>query len=100
MKLPAALAELIGAGTNAVIGVEPTIDTTELGTQVLVDSGETLVLGGIFRMNQTEQENKVPFLGNIPIIGNAFKNTLTNTEKQEILIFITPKIIDENFTSR
>lgn len=85
---------------DLVFGGEPTIDTTELGTQVLVDSGETLVLGGIFRMNQTETENKVPFLGDLPIVGNAFKNTLTNTEKQEILIFITPRIIDENFTSR
>jgi len=85
---------------DLVFGGEPTIDTTELGTQVLVDSGETLVLGGIFRMNQTEQENKVPFLGDLPIVGNAFKNTLTKTEKQEILIFITPKIIDENFSSR
>jgi len=85
---------------DLVFGGEPTIDTTELGTQVLVNSGETLVLGGIFRMNQTESEDKVPFLGDIPIFGNAFKNTLTNTEKQEILIFITPRIIDENFTSR
>ncbi len=85
---------------DLVFGGEPTIDTTELGTQVLVDSGETLVLGGIFRMTQTESEDKVPLLGDLPIVGNAFKNTLTNSEKQEILIFITPKIIDENVTSR
>lgn len=78
----------------------PTIDITELQTQVLVDNGETLVLGGIFQMTTTDSVNKVPVLGDIPIIGNAFKNTITAEEKQELLIFITPKILDESYSAR
>ena len=83
-----------------VFGGEPTIDVTELQTQVLVDNGETLVLGGIFQMTLTDDENKVPFLGDLPLLGRAFKNTLKSQEKQEILIFITPKIISENYGVR
>ena len=79
-----------------VFGGEPTIDVTELETQVLVDDGQTLVLGGIFRSNSTDSINKVPFLGDIPFVGRAFQNKLVNQTKQEVLIFITPKILSDN----
>lgn len=85
---------------DLIFGGEPTIDVTELTTQVLVDNGETLVLGGIFQMTSNDTEEKVPFLSDIPFIGRAFKNTVTAQEKQEILIFITPKILSENYSAR
>ena len=83
-----------------VFGGEPTIDVTELETQVLVDNGETLVLGGIFQMTVTDDEDKVPLFGDLPFLGRAFKNTVKSQEKQEVLIFITPRIISENYGAR
>lgn len=85
---------------SLVFGGEPTIDITELETQVLVDNGETLVLGGIFQMTTNDSENKVPLLGDLPFLGRAFKNTVKSQEKQEILIFITPKILSEDYSAR
>ncbi|MGQ9425030.1 type IV pilus secretin PilQ [Gilvimarinus sp. F26214L] len=73
----------------------PTIDVTQIETQVLVKDGETVVLGGIY---QTEQQNgvtKVPFFGDIPYLGRLFKQTVNRTNKRELLIFITPKIMAE-----
>lgn len=74
-------------------GFVPTIDTTELQTQVLVKNGETVVLGGVFRTEQLESEDKVPFLGDIPYVGRLFKRSLTSQTKVETLIFITPRIL-------
>ena len=85
---------------DLVFGGEPVIDINELRTQVLVDNGETLVLGGIFQTNIINDESKVPVLGDIPILGRAFKHTVVNEEKQEVLFFITPKILAENLTAR
>jgi len=85
---------------DLVFGGEPAIDINELRTQVLVGNGETLVLGGIFQTNIINDESKVPVLGDIPIIGRAFKNTIVSEEKQEVLFFITPKILAENLTAR
>ena len=79
-----------------VYGGEPTIDVTELQTQVLVGNGETLVLGGVFQMISTEAEERVPLLSDIPLLGKAFTKTLKMKEKQEILIFITPKIVTQD----
>ena len=84
---------------DLVFGGEPTIDVTELQTQVLVDNGETLVLGGIFQMTSIEEEARVPVLGSLPIVGQAFRNEITSQEKREILIFITPKILNDNIIS-
>jgi len=83
-----------------VFGGEPTIDVTELETQVLVDNGETLVLGGIFQMTTTDNIDKVPLLGDLPFVGRAFKSTVKSQEKQEVLIFITPKILSEDYGAR
>jgi type IV pilus assembly protein PilQ len=71
----------------------PTIDTTELSTEVLVDNGETVVLGGIFQIEDIEAVSKTPFLGDIPYLGRLFKRTTNSETKTETLIFITPRIL-------
>ena len=84
--------DLVPSGTGGLI---PTIDTTELTTQVLVGNGETVVLGGVFQNEEITQIRKVPWLGDIPYVGNLFKNTASKTSKSETLIFITPRILSE-----
>lgn len=74
-------------------GFVPTIDTTELTTQVLVGNGETVVLGGVFRTEDVQSEAKVPVLGDIPYVGKLFKQTSVRQVKTETLIFITPRIL-------
>jgi len=71
----------------------PTIDTTEIDTQVLVGNGETVVLGGIFQTEDIHSVNKVPFFGDIPYIGAFFRNETSSLQKTETLIFITPRIL-------
>jgi type IV pilus assembly protein PilQ len=73
----------------------PSIDTREIATQVLVNDGQTVVLGGILQTTQREDDNKVPYLGDIPIIGHLFKSTSHQDNKDELMIFITPKILRE-----
>ena len=77
-------------------GQVPTIDTTELITQVLVGNGETIVLGGVYNMSKIKTTSKVPLLGDIPVLGRLFKNTTVSEEKQETLIFITPRILADS----
>ncbi len=76
----------------------PSIDTNEVTTQVLVDNGETVVLGGIFESNNRTDKDSVPFFGELPYLGNLFKRTGQNVEKQELLIFVTPKILKESLS--
>ncbi len=71
------------------------INTRRVKTQVLVENGGTVVIGGIFELTETEQENKVPVLGDIPAIGNLFRQRTRRAEKQEMLVFITPKMISD-----
>ncbi len=71
----------------------PTIDVTEIQTQVLVGNGQTVVLGGIYQTNTVEGETKVPFLGDIPYLGRLFRQDVNSENKRELLIFITPKIL-------
>ena len=71
------------------------LKTNELETNVLVDNGETVVLGGIFDDNKSLQESKVPFLGNLPVVGNLFKSSVKKTYQSELLIFITPRIVND-----
>ena len=73
----------------------PAIDTREVTTQVLVNDGQTVVLGGILTTNTSNVVNKVPLLGDIPILGNLFKNTDKTNKKDELLIFVTPKIVHQ-----
>jgi type IV pilus assembly protein PilQ len=71
------------------------INTKHIKTQVLVENGGTVVIGGIFELTETETETRVPLLGDIPVAGNLFKNRQRNTNKQEMLVFITPKMVAE-----
>jgi type IV pilus assembly protein PilQ len=73
----------------------PSIDTQNINTQVLVGNGETAVLGGIFEQTERNDLNKVPFFGDLPLFGHLFKKTTRQNDKTELLIFITPKIMDE-----
>lgn len=88
--------EWYGAGENKI----PTIDTREVNTQVLVDNGETVVLGGIYEQVHTNSTRKVPLLGDLPIIGRLFRSDLVRDDKNELLIFVTPKIIGDASASR
>jgi type IV pilus assembly protein PilQ len=77
----------------------PSIDTNEIETEVLVDNGQTLVLGGIFQTDRNVSTTKTPFLGDLPYVGRLFRRTLERDDKAELLIFITPRIIQENLTA-
>ncbi|MBV9345051.1 MAG: type IV pilus secretin PilQ [Gammaproteobacteria bacterium] len=73
----------------------PSIDTRAITTQVLVNDGQTVVLGGILETTQREDDTKVPYLGDIPVLGHLFKQTSHKDDKDELMIFITPKIVRE-----
>jgi type IV pilus assembly protein PilQ len=77
--------------------LDPTIDKKEIETQILLDHGETAVIGGIFQQNLGEDITKVPLLGDIPILGVLFRNKSITDQKSELLIFLTPKIITPSF---
>ncbi|MCO8093779.1 type IV pilus secretin PilQ family protein [Acinetobacter lwoffii] len=72
------------------------INRNEIKTNVLVESGETVVLGGIYKESKSQAEKKVPFLGDIPYVGNLFKNTSRTNQKVELLIFVTPRIVNDS----
>ncbi|MEJ1966159.1 MAG: type IV pilus secretin PilQ [Gammaproteobacteria bacterium] len=76
------------------VGV-PSIDTREIATQVLVNDGQTVVLGGILETEERKTEQKVPYLGDVPVLGRLFKTTRRTNNKDELLIFVTPKILHE-----
>ncbi|HSQ69490.1 MAG TPA: type IV pilus secretin PilQ family protein, partial [Steroidobacteraceae bacterium] len=80
---------------SATGGFVPSIDTREITTQVLVNDGQTVVLGGILETERRETVNKVPFLGDIPVMGAMFRNKQKQDNKDELLIFVTPKILRE-----
>ena len=74
----------------------PSINTNELQTNVLVNDGETIVLGGIFDDLKTNNYQKVPFLGDLPVVGNLFKNNSKKSSQTELLIFVTPRIVNDS----
>ena len=78
----------------------PSIDTKKVLTQVLVGNGETAVLGGIYEQVSRDEVDKVPFFGDLPVLGNLFRSTNKQDDKTELLIFITPKIIKESLNLR
>jgi type IV pilus assembly protein PilQ len=78
----------------------PSVDTKKVNTQVLVDNGDTIVLGGIFEQTTRTTVDKVPFLGDIPLVGAIFKRTVKQDDKTELLIFVTPKIVKDTLTVR
>jgi type IV pilus assembly protein PilQ len=76
------------------------INTKHVRTQVLVENGGTVVIGGIFELQENESVSQVPLLGDVPYVGNLFKTRTRNTSKQELLVFITPKVIAERAIAR
>lgn len=85
-----------GADTDA----GPAINTQRVATQVLVSNGETAVLGGIYEQTERNDVDKVPFFGDLPIVGHAFKRRIKQDDRTELLIFITPRIMDESLGLR
>lgn len=81
--------------SSATGGQVPSIDTREIVTQVLVNDGQTVVLGGILETERRDSETKVPVLGDIPVLGRLFKTTTKTDNKDELLIFVTPRILRE-----
>jgi type IV pilus assembly protein PilQ len=82
---------------NLVQGVPP-INTQNVETQVLVDNGETVVLGGVYEQTKTKSINRVPFFGDLPLVGGLFRNKTETNDKQELLIFVTPKLLKEDIS--
>jgi type IV pilus assembly protein PilQ len=80
---------------SATGGFVPSIDTREITTQVLVNDGQTVVLGGILETERRDTVNKVPFLGDVPVLGYLFRSKGQTDNKDELLIFVTPKILRE-----
>ena len=78
-----------------VLGVPP-INTRNVSTQVLVDNGETVVLGGVYSQSNNYTNDRIPFFGDLPYVGFLFKRTTESRTKSELLIFVTPKILKEH----
>jgi len=92
--------DTVGAVIGTSTGTIPSIDTKKVSTQVLVDNGDTVVLGGIFEQETRTTTTKVPLLGDLPIVGYLFKKTQKQDDKTELLIFVTPKIVKDTLTVR
>ena len=88
--------DTVGQSTSAGFA----INTKHIQTQVLVENGGTVVIGGIFELTESENETKVPFLGDLPGVGNLFKARARLSNKQEMLVFITPKMIADKAVVR
>ena len=71
----------------------PAIARAEARTETLVKDGQTLVIGGIYTINESERESRVPYLHRLPIIGSAFKSREVTDQRKELLIFVTPRIV-------
>jgi len=79
--------------TNPAGGFVPQIARREVSTAVLIDNGQTVVVGGVYEFKNREDLRKVPFLGDLPVVGNLFKNRTKAAEKAELLIFVTPRVL-------
>ncbi|MGH8554887.1 MAG: type IV pilus secretin PilQ, partial [Gammaproteobacteria bacterium] len=78
----------------------PCIDTRNVQSEVLVDNGETVVLGGVYEQTNSNNARRVPFFGELPYVGALFRNSKNVRDKDELLIFVTPKIIKESLSLR
>ena len=78
----------------------PAIDTKKVKTSVLVENGGTVVIGGIYTQNEQSQTNKIPFFGDLPGIGILFRNNFKRDERKELLVFLTPRIVDDRLSIR
>ena len=90
---------LITNGTPTIINNQVAIAEDSVSTNVIVEDGQTVVLGGVFKNRKSNEVEKVPFLGDLPYIGRAFRKDVRNNAKEELLIFVTPKLINDG-TSR
>jgi len=88
--------QLVPTGTG---GFVPAIDTRNVVTQISVNNGDTAVIGGIYEETINSTVNKVPFLGDIPFVGWLFKQTSRSSEKTELLIFLTPRVVKDTVTA-
>lgn len=86
----------VGASTSS----GPLISTKHVKTQVLIENGGTVVIGGIFELTESVGEQKVPFFGDLPVVGNLFKSNSKSWKKSELLVFITPKVIADRSLAR
>jgi type IV pilus assembly protein PilQ len=84
---------------DTVLGVPP-VDTRSVSTSVLVDNGETVVLGGVYERDKTYAKEQVPWLGDLPVLGRLFKNEQRQDNNSELLIFVTPKILKRDLATR
>ncbi|CAG0940182.1 partial Type IV pilus biogenesis and competence protein PilQ, partial [Gallionellaceae bacterium] len=84
---------------NTFNGV-PSINTKQVSTQVLVENGGTVVIGGVYTQDATDSVSKVPLLGDVPVLGWLFKNQNKTDTKRELLIFITPKVLKNSLNLR
>ena len=78
----------------------PAIDTKQVTTEVLVENGGTIGIGGIYTQDESTQQSKIPWLGDIPFIGFLFRNERRFNDRRELLVFVTPRIIKDNLTLR
>ena len=86
---------------NSIVSTNPVVlDIKSVNTQVLIENGGTVVIGGIFELAETENETKVPLLGDLPGVGNLFKSRARTSNKQEMLVFITPKVVTDRAATR
>jgi len=85
--------------SRAILGVPP-VDTREIETSVLVDNGETVVLGGVFERTRSKSVERIPFFGDLPYVGFMFKQKTEEDDNSELLIFVTPKILKETIGMR
>jgi type IV pilus assembly protein PilQ len=84
---------------GALTSAGPAINTKHVQTQVLVENGGTVVIGGIYTQDESTNVDKVPLLGDVPIVGNLFKSTVRSSTKTELLIFLTPKVVSDRVTA-
>jgi type IV pilus assembly protein PilQ len=86
---------VITNGTPTIINNQVAIAEDSISTNVIVEDGQTIVLGGVFKNRTTNEVSKVPFLGDLPYVGRAFRKDVRNNSKEELLIFVTPKLIND-----
>ncbi|QNW98416.1 type IV pilus secretin PilQ family protein [Acinetobacter seifertii] len=91
MKLDISKDSVAGAAPNG----ELILNKNNINTNVLVDNGETVILGGVFEQTTTNTQTKVPFFGDIPLVGRLFRKDVKSDDKQELLIFVTPRIVND-----
>ena len=89
---------VITNGTPTIINNQVAIAEDSISTNVIVEDGQTIVLGGVFKNRTSNEVSKVPFLGDLPYVGRAFRKDVRNNSKEELLIFVTPKLINDGIS--